>query len=71
MSCPMCGFRFYFKEPFHEFNRFQCPRCDNEVDIPDQIIEQFLDNIDFMEFIKKRNPPKGKGDTNSPPPYFT
>lgn len=72
MSCPLCGFRFYFKEPFHEYNRFQCPECEKEVDIPDQIIDQFIDNVFFMEFIKRRKkPPRGRGPTKAPPPVNT
>jgi hypothetical protein len=68
MSCPLCGFRFFFKEPFHDCSRFICPECENEVDIPDQIIEEFLDNIDFLDYLNRRRKPRGGGNTKAPPP---
>lgn len=66
MSCPICGFRFVFKDPFQEFNRFLCPKCDSEVDIPDQIVEVFIENMDFMDYLKRRRAPPGM----RPPPIF-
>lgn len=69
MSCPLCGFRFFFKDPFKEYNRFQCPECEEEVDIPEQVIDQFIDNIVFMEYLKRRRkPPRGGRNTKAPPP---
>ena len=71
MSCPVCAFRFQFQEPFDMYDSFLCPKCEKEVEIPDAIIDQFVDNIEFMQYIKERKSGGGNSTTsNTPPPIF-
>lgn len=70
MSCPLCGYRFRFNQPFHEYNRVLCQNCKKESDIPDSIIEQFLDNISFQKYISDRRTPPPSSRPQTPPPIF-
>lgn len=54
MSCPVCGLRFIFKDPFGFYDRMKCPKCNEESDIPEAIIEEFVNNMEFKDYIDGR-----------------
>ena len=69
MSCPLCGFRFSFQDPFGIFDVVKCAKCEKESYIPDAIIEEFAENVEFMEYINNR----GGGPVRPPlfqPPIY-
>lgn len=57
MACQICRHKFIFLEPFYECHVFKCPNCKQMSDIPQQVIEQFIENQDFIRYLNRNQPP--------------
>lgn len=66
MECQGCRGSFRFNKPFKAYNTVCCPSCQTFSPIPDDVIEQFLENIYFMNYLKNRR----RGNTKPPPPIM-
>lgn len=66
MHCHSCGLYITFPNPFKAWSTYRCMACGHIGDVPDDVISQFLDNIEFMGHMKRRQVEKENPD--NPPP---